>query len=86
MGIPRVAHPYPRERASKQGPLNTTPTSLKGTGNKGVSPKALSALKLLGMDLDDPLPGMLRSLAESHPFHHTSVFSGLRAMGSWRLQ
>lgn len=52
----------------------------------GVSPKALSALKLLWMDLDDPDPGMLRSLAESHSFHHTSVFSGLRAMGSWRLQ
>lgn len=50
------------------GKVSTAPTSFQGTGNLGVLPKLLSSFRLPWMGLEDPLPGMLGSLAESHPF------------------
>lgn len=35
--------------------LNTMPTPIKGTGNRGMSPRVLLSLKLPWMGLEDPL-------------------------------
>ena len=77
MGVPRAAHPDPRER--HRG-LEHRPPSFKGTGNLGVWPKVPSSLKASWMGLEDPLPGMWRSLAESHPPFQTLSFCQLRAI------
>lgn len=72
MGVPRAAHPDPRERPRD---FEHRPTLLKGTGNLGIWPRVLSSLQFPWMALEDHLPGMWGSLAEGPPFSDPSLQS-----------
>lgn len=77
MSIPR----WPTSGKAQQAEaLNIAPTSLKGIGNLGFSPKLLSSLKLPWMCLEELLLGVLGSLAEGQPLLKLppSVSSGPR--------